>query len=172
MGQNNLSSTLIPLVVIGVVLALPMRKIGKDQPFSLARNWIMPGVVVLAAGALFVASPPSLLGWGVVLGFAAMGAPVGWHRGKLTHIGRDPQTGALTMRQSAAAVLVLVGIIALRQLAKVEAGDMIGTGAGKAARAMLFYDGMIGFALGMIIAFRTELYLRAKRLLAQPLPLG
>jgi len=55
MGQNNLSSTLIPLVVIGVVLALRMRKIGKDQPFSLARNWIMPGVVVLAAGALFVA---------------------------------------------------------------------------------------------------------------------
>ena len=164
MGQNNLSSTLIPLVVIGVVLALRMRKIGKDQPFSLARNWIMPGVVVLAAGALFVASPPSLLGWGVVLGFAAVGAPVGWHRGKLTHLSVDPGSGALLMRPSAAALVLMVAVIALRQAAKYVMLQDPASSHGE--RLWLFSDGMIGFALGMIFAFRTELWLRAKRLLA------
>jgi len=160
MGQQDPYSTFIPLVVIAIIIALRARKVGKDMPFSLARNWIMPGIVVVAVGALLANHPPSLIGWGVLAVAAAVGAPVGWHRGKLTHLAVDPESGALLMRPSAAALALMVAVIAVRQIARYEIAPSHGE------RLWLFSDGMIGFALGMIIAFRTELWLRGRRLLA------
>jgi hypothetical protein len=159
MSIHNPYETLIPLGVMGIIIALRARKVGKDQPFSLARNWIMPGIVVLAVIGLLVSHPPTLIGWGVWAVAGAMGAPLGWHRGKLTHLSLDPETGALLMRPSAAALVLMVVVIGVRQIAKYEMPS-------HGANLWLFSDGMIGFALGMILAFRTELWLRGRRLLA------
>jgi hypothetical protein len=57
-----------------------------------------------------------------------LGVPLGWKRAKLTHIGHGPD-GTLIIRHSAAALFLLVGVIALRQVATyemVEAGPAQG----------------------------------------------
>jgi hypothetical protein len=92
-----------------------------------------------------------------------LGVPLGWQRAKFTHIGRDPATGALFIRQSAAAMLLLIGVIVLRQFARYE---MIEAGAAHTEWLALASDALIGFAVGSICTFRGELYLRARSILA------
>lgn len=164
MGHQDPYSTFIPLVVIAIIIALRARRVGKDRPFSLARNWIVPGVALVVVAGLLASHPPGLLGWGILVLAAVLGAPLGWHRGKLTHLSVDPDSGALLMRPSVAALVLMVAVIALRQAAKYVMMQDPASSHGE--RLWLFSDGMIGFALGMIFAFRTELWLRARRLLA------
>ena len=63
------------------------------------------------------------------------------------------------LRLARLALVLMVVVIGVRQIAKYEMPS-------HGANLWLFSDGMIGFALGMILAFRTELWLRGRRLLA------
>jgi hypothetical protein len=69
------------------------------------------------------------------------------------------------IRQSPAALLLLVGVAGLRQLLR-PTGVAPASSHAMPASALLFTDGLIGFALGMIIAQRIELWRRARMLRA------
>ncbi len=164
MNQNWLQ-TLLPFLILAVVFALRFRNMKKARPLKVGRLWIAPALITLVAGFVLVTMPPSALGWLAFFGSAAIGAAVGWKRAHLMHLERDPESGDLMMRQTPAALILLLGIVGVRRLVSYESsGSAASTGSsGKlAGTALVFTDAALGFGLGMVVAMRLTLWLRAR----------
>lgn len=165
MDPKTLQSWL-PLVVIAVVFAFRFRNLSKPKPFQPGQLWIAPVLLFAVFVLLVISLPPSAMGWLVIAAGVAIGAAIGWKRGHLMHLERDPHSGAVMIRQSPAALLLVLGIILARR--GVSAGLGIAPGADAAGHmsnaAMLLTDGLLGFALGMVIAMRFTLWQCAKAL--------
>jgi hypothetical protein len=157
-------ATFIPLVIIAVVFALRLRKVGRHRPLRLERLWIIPALLLVGCIATFVTQPPSPLGWAVCAVGLAIGAALGWKRGTMMHIQVDPETHRLNQMQSPAALLFLLAIVVLRYGAKalVQSGLL-----SMHVNPMLVSDVLLTFALGMFTVMRIEMFLRARRLLAE-----
>ena len=103
---------------------------------------------------------PPPLGWALSLGALAIGAVLGWHRGKMMRIGIDPQTHALNQTQSPAAMIFIVVLLVARMGARSILTSEAHVG------AMMVTGALIALALGVIAASRAEMFFRARRLLA------
>jgi len=136
----------------------------RERPLKLGTLWIIPAVYLLLTAWILFALPPTGLGWGLLAVGLIIGSVLGWHRGKLIHIDRNPETGDLRQKASPLAMILLLALIVLKLGARAIFGE---TAAGHpASGAMLLTDAFIGFALGLLSATRLELYLRAQRLVA------
>lgn len=158
--------TWLPLLVIAVVFAFRFRNLSKPKPFQPGQLWIAPLLLIAVFVLLVVSLPPNPTGWLVIAFGVTIGAAIGWKRGHLMHLERDPQSGAVMIRQSPAALVLILGIILARRA--VSAGLGVTPGADEAGHmsnaAVLLTDGLLGFALGMVIAMRFTLWQRAKAL--------
>jgi membrane protein CcdC involved in cytochrome C biogenesis len=153
----------LPLVVIAVVMALRMRRMSQERPLKLAALWVVPALYVLVAATVFVATPPTTpLSWAACAAALAIGAALGWQRGRMMHIHVDPETGTLRQKASIAAMAFLIGLIVLRTLTR-EAAQLGGLPIDFKAMT----DALIAFALGLLTVQRIEMYLRARRLLEE-----
>lgn len=135
----------------------------RERPLKLGTLWIIPAIYLVIAGSMLVALPPPPVGWAVVALGIAVGAFLGWHRGKLIRIERKAETGELRQRASPIAMLLLLAIVVLKLGARAIFGDTAAAHSGSGA--LLLTDGFVGFALGLLSATRLELYLRARRIL-------
>jgi membrane protein CcdC involved in cytochrome C biogenesis len=156
--QQSWASYAITIGIVVIVLALRLRRAGQMRPLKLGSLWIVPAVYLAVAAVMFIQLPPT--GWvaiACVVGLA-LGAALGWQRGRLMHIDVDPETHALNQKASPAAMLFLIALIVIRMIARTALGE------GNVSPAMLI-DPLIAFALGMFTLQRVEMYLRAKRLL-------
>lgn len=151
----------ITIGIIVVVMALRMRRMGQMRPLKLGGLWVVPAIYLLVAALMFAQLPPT--GWVAVASAVglAIGAAVGWQRGKMMHIHVDPETHALNQKASPAAMIFLIALIVVRSGARSVLGQE-----GSVSPAMLT-DPLISFALGMFTLTRLEMYLRAKRLLEE-----
>ena len=156
-------TAILPFVIVGVVLALRLRSMGRERPLKLGTLWIVPVVYLLLIGSMLFALPPTIAGWALIAVGVAIGAVLGWHRGKLIRIERT-DAGDLRQQASPLAMLLIVALIVLKLGARAIFGEAAATQPGSGA--MLMTDAFIGFALGLLSATRLELYLRARRLLA------
>jgi NAD/NADP transhydrogenase beta subunit len=160
---GNWIAAILPFVVIAVVLALRLRSMSRERPLKLGTLWVIPATYVVIAGSMLLTLAPPPLGWGLMFVGLAVGVAVGWHRGKLIRIQRNPETGELRQKASPVAMLLLIAIIVLKFGTRAIFGE---TAAGHpSSSAMLLTDAFLGFALGLLSATRLELYLRARRLL-------
>jgi len=151
----------ITIGIIVVVLALRMRGMSKMRPLKLGALWIVPALYLAVAVFMFVQLPPT--GWVAIASAVgvAIGAAVGWQRGKMMHIHVDPDSHALNQKASPAAMMFLIVLIVVRAGARSVLGQE-----SNVSPAMLT-DPLIAFALGMFTVTRLEMYLRAKRLLEE-----
>ena len=166
----KLLQELLPLLVIGGVFVLRFRNLKKPRPFSAARLWMVPVLLAVIIGLFVVSIPPTKLGW-IVMGFAlVLGTFAGIKRGQWMHLERDPQSGALMIRQSPAALIALVGILIVRRVLAFEFGGTPGADAhgNLAPQALLVTDGLMAFALGMVVLMRWTLWQRAKAVPPHP----
>ncbi len=149
----------ISMVVIILVLAFRMRRMGKMRPLKLETLWVVPVLYLAIAALMFFQLPPT--GWVAVASAIGLllGAAFGWQRGKMMQIHVDPETHALNQVASPAAMVFLIGLIVVRMGAKTIVGAE-----SNVSPAMLT-DPLIAFALGMFTLQRVEMYLRARRLL-------
>ena len=156
---------LLLLLVIGVVVALRFKSITKPRPLKPGRLWIQPMILIGLAGLTIGLHPPGLLGTVLCIVSALLGGAIGWHRGKLMRIEHDPATGELTQAASPAAILLLLGLVAVRFAAR---SYFIGnpTPGQLDAHTLLVTDVLLCFAVAMIAATRVEMGLRAKAILA------
>jgi hypothetical protein len=163
---NPLIGYVITAVILIVVLGLRMRSVGRERPLKVGRLWIIPAVYLAAATALFVATPPARpIEWALSLVALAIGAALGWQRGRLTHIAVDPATEEVKMKQSMMGFLFIVVLVAL----KVGMRSMPGFG-----NNALFHmspqgltDILVALMLGLLGMQRVEMFLRARRLLGE-----
>lgn len=159
-GQQNLYSTLIPLVIIAIVLFFRFRRMGKERPLKLERLWIVPAIYLVLTGAMFWQKAPHGLGWlWAGLSFVA-GAALGWQRGRAMRISVDPESHALNQASSPLAMLLILGLIAVRSLLRGAAGY-------EGIDPFLVTDCLVAFALGLLSVTRLEMFLRGRRLLAE-----
>jgi hypothetical protein len=160
-AQHGWIGYVIPIAIVVIVLALRMRSMGKMRPLKLETLWVVPVLYLVVAGLMFWQFPP--VGWVAVACIAALaiGAAIGWQRGKMMEIHVDPETHALNQKASPAAMLFLIALIVVRSGARTVLGET-----GGVSPAMLT-DPLIAFAIGMFSLTRLEMYLRAKRLLEE-----
>jgi membrane protein CcdC involved in cytochrome C biogenesis len=151
----------ITIGIIVVIMALRMRRMGQMRPLNLNSLWIVPALYLVVAALMFFQLPPTR--WVAIASAAALavGAAVGWQRGKMMHIHVDPETHALNQKASPAAMIFLIVLIIVRTGARSVLGQE-----SDISPAMLT-DPLIAFALGMFSLTRLEMYLRAKRLLEE-----
>jgi len=155
------TSYAITIGIIVIVMALRLRRAGQMRPLKLGGLWVVPALYLAVAAIMFAQLPPK--GWVAIASVAglAIGAAVGWQRGKMMHIHVDPETHALNQKASPAAMFFLIALIVVRMGARGILGEQ-----GGVSPAMLT-DPLIAFALGMFTLTRIEMYLRAKRLLEE-----
>ena len=163
----NPFSYVIPILVILPLIYLRLRKMMRPQPLKLNRLWLRP-VIILALGvsALGAALPPVAdLPWFALAALA--GGAAGWQWGRLMAIHIDPANGTLMTRGSQAALIVMVLLLALR------VGLRAGLNLEAAAwhlDAVLLTDGFIVFTAFLFGIRGLEMYLRARRVLAEGAP--
>jgi len=161
-GNSQLTSYVITGAVVILILALRFRRIGQSRPLQLERLWVLPVVYGVIAVALVAQSPLRGIDWVWCAVALAIGAAIGWYRGKSVKITVDPNTHALNQTQSAATMVFLVALIlirfGLRSVLATEAQSWH-------VSAAVIVDAFIVLALGLIAAQRLEIFLRARNLL-------
>lgn len=150
----------ITALVVGLILALRIRRMSKARPLTLERLWIIPSLYALLVASLFVQARPSLGGWALCAAALLVGAGLGWQRGRLMHLSVDPATHQLNQKASLGGLLFIVVLIAVRMIGKAE-------GSALHLNVMLLTQAFGVMALGLFSAMRVEMYLRGRRLLGQ-----
>jgi membrane protein CcdC involved in cytochrome C biogenesis len=158
--QSGLIGALIPLLVIAVVMFFRLRNVNRERPLRLSQLWIVPGIYAVIAGFFFWNFPPKGMGAIYCLIALAVGAALGWQRGRMMHISVDPETQTLRQKASLASMFFLLGLIALRTVARVE-------GQAWHFDVMMLTDILLALAFGLLAMQRVEMYFRAKRLLEE-----
>jgi hypothetical protein len=150
-------------LIIGIVLALRLRRVGQMRKMRLETLWIVPAIFFAIAGIMFFEAPPHGLGWLWCAIALAAGAAIGWQRGRFVEIHVDPDTHELNQKASAGAIIFIVVLMGVRYGLRyvMEMGE-----ARWHLNALLISGIFISLALGMLSSFRLEMYLRARRLLA------
>lgn len=156
---NGILQYIIPVVVIGIVFSFRARSMMRMRPLKLGQLWIVPAIYLAIVAANFIVYPPSRDGWIAAAVALAVGAAIGWQRGRMMTIHVDPDTHALSQKGSPLAILFLLGIILIKTAAQTE-GRSLGFD------LMLVTDAALALALGMFTMTRVEMYLRARRMLA------
>ncbi len=162
--QRYISYGITALIII-VVLGLRFRSLAKERPLKLNRLWVLPAIYTALVAYLYTLFPPSGITWLYDALALAFGAGLGWMRGKMMQITLDRETQSLTQKASPAAMLFIVGLIALRMGSRMFMGAEVADG--HLHRTTLMVTGvLITMALGFLAAQRLEMYLRGKRILA------
>jgi hypothetical protein len=158
-GPGGYLTYLLPLAFV----ALAVVRNARERNLRVERLWIAP-VLILAGGvaAFTHDQPPNGLMIGVDAAAVAVGALIGWWRGRLTHISVDPATHVLTSKASPVGMLLILAIFALRYVLRVWA--MQNAGALHVSVSGLT-DAFLLLAVGIVCAQRLEMAIRASRLL-------
>jgi hypothetical protein len=161
-ASSSLTPTIITVLIVGVVMALRLRRLNQTRTLNLRSMWIFPGVLTVMAVALLVQLPPRGGEW-LWLGVAiAIGAVFGWWRGKLVPISVHPENGTLETRTSPIALLFLVVLMAVRYLAR---GVLESEAGAWHLSFALITDAFVVLATALFVVSRLEMTLRATRLL-------
>jgi hypothetical protein len=158
--------TLGPLIGIGVALVIVLLRNSRKRTLRHQFLWVMPLIVIPMIGmGLWAGSRHAHLGVLAWLAFAAalaLGAAAGWWRGKTITIEKEPD-GSLKAQASPLGLILIIGLIAVRTgLREV----MQSNAAAWHLDAVVITDAFLVFAIGLILAQRVEMYLRARRVLA------
>ena len=114
--MTSSGNPLIPLFVLIGVAALVLWRNRKPQDLKISNLLIRPVMILVGATLFltFVARPTTVLeALGVVVALA-LGAALGWQRGKLTRLDIHPETQSLMAHTSPLGTVMLLGLVVLR----------------------------------------------------------
>ena len=157
---TGIAQYLIPIAVFAVIFAFRLRRASQMRPLKLGQLWIVPAIYLLVVVASLIGRPPTPLGWALLAAGTALGAVIGWWRGKTVAIHVDPATGTLGQKASPLGMLVLLVLVGAKVAAR-SGGDAVHLDVASLT------DALLGLALGTFAAMRAEIYLRGSRLLEQ-----
>jgi hypothetical protein len=151
---------ILTAIVASLLLFLRFRSMKRARPLRLETLWIVPALYTLVTASVLYQSMPQGIQWLYLALALFVGGLVGWRRGALMRINVDPETHALNQQASPAAMLFILVLIIVRQGLRTEGSQM-------GFNAAFLADLAVVFALGMFSMTRLEMFLRAKRMLAE-----
>lgn len=161
-GGGRMTGTLIGILVVVAIMAL---RFSRPRPLKLERLWVRPVIFLVIIASALVGSPPdpSPLNLLLLLVGAGAGAAIGWQRGRFMRIAVDPETHDLTSRASPLGMVFIVALLAARVGLR---GAMMQPGAVPGLSPAAITDALIVLFGAMMIVQNLEMWLRARRLLA------
>ncbi len=158
--------TLGPLIGIGVGLTIVLLRNRRKRTLRPHLLWITPLVVTSLIGlGLWANTQHPQFGLYAWIAFAAalvLGAAAGWWRGKTITIEKEPD-GSLKAQASPLGLILIIALIAARTgLREV----MQANAAAWHLDAVVVTDAFLVFAVGLVVAQRLEMFIRARRVLA------
>jgi hypothetical protein len=159
-----------PYLALAAMVALVLWRNRRPRRLHLDRLWIIPTLVVAGVGTgVILGRPPIGYHWieiALSLLAVALGALAGWRRGRFMRIAVDAPTKTVTAHASPAGVLFILGLLAVRRAVQFE----VETGAVPLPfNPAALIEPLLYFAAATVVAQRLEMWLRARRLLAQAL---
>lgn len=162
--MNQPPATLITYAITGIVIAIVFavrwRRMRRETLLRLERLWMLPAFYAALVAFVLAERPPSGAGWFYCAVALAIGAALGWQRGRMMTIRVDPDSHALRQTSSPAAMLFILAIVAVRQGARAGGAGWLHLD------ALAMTDMLMSLALGLFAAQRLEMFLRARRMLA------
>jgi len=162
-GGGRMTGTLIGILVVVAIMAL---RFSRPRPLKLERLWVRPAIFLAIIASTLVSLPPeiTLVSLLLLLASALVGAAAGWQRGRFMRISVDPETHDLTSRASPLGMVFIVVLLGARVAlrgAVMQPGSVV-----PGLSPVAFTDGLIVMFGAMMIVQNLEMWLRARRLLA------
>lgn len=161
---------LIPLIVIAIVLPLVLLRNRRPRTLNLRWMWVVPALVVVLIGFGLWATitfdptrtPFRPIDYAVLAAGLALGVAAGWQRGRMVVIHKDPD-GVLKAQASPLGLILIVVLLlgrqGLRAVLEPHAADW-------GLNILAVQDAFMLLAVGLVVAQRLEIYIRARRILA------
>ena len=157
----QMTSYLIGGAAFLVILSFRMRRMMQLRPFNLQFVWVLPTIFLAMTALTVFQFPPQGMEWAWAGAALVFGAGLGWWRGRLIELSRDPASGQIMARGSAAAMIFIVVLFAIRfALHAALASEAQVVGVRVQAVDVIF----LAMALGLFMARAIEMGLRASRL--------
>ncbi len=154
------------LVTIAIVVLILVARNSRPRKLKVDSLWVYPAILVVLLGSSLAAAPPpiTVTSISLLVGGFVLGALVGWQRGRLTHIELDPATQALTSRSSPIGMILILAVFALRYGLR----DLLATYPQLVGVPVLAAgDALIVLTIAMLGAARLEMWIRARKMLAE-----
>ena len=152
---------LIPVLVIGLVILRNARA----RNLKVERLWISPLLLLVLTATTFSQQhmpTPTMIAVDIVA--LALGAALGWWRGRFTKITVNPETHDLTSQASPLGMVLILAIMVIRQGVRGYATANAGV---LHVSVVDVTDAFLLLAVGVVCAQRLEMALRANRLLTE-----
>jgi len=151
----------VPVLIIGLVILRNARA----RHLKVERLWVSPVLLLVLTATTFsqqqMPTPMMIAGDIAAL---ALGATLGWWRGRFTKITVNPETHDLTSQASPVGMVLILAIMLIRQglrgYATANAGALH-------VSVVEVTDAFLLLAVGLVCAQRLEMALRANRLLTE-----
>jgi branched-subunit amino acid transport protein AzlD len=150
------------VISMAVVLGLMMLRNRRPRRLRLEAMWIRPLIFIVLVGLTLVSAPLSTepLAIGVMVVALIVGVGFGWLRGSLMRIDVHPETHDISAQASPVGMVFILAVLILRMALRNMAASIAGL------PASVIADSLILLAGGMMITQSVEMWLRARRLLA------
>jgi hypothetical protein len=153
-------------ITLGIVIVVLLLRNRQARRLRIEMLWIRPAIFVAVMGATLVGLPPPFTLTSVVIMLAglAIGCALGWQRGKFMKIDVHPETHDMTIQASVIGMIFIVVVIAIRYLLS---GTMIQNASNLHLPVLAISDAFVLLAGGIMATQGLEVWLRARRLLAE-----
>ncbi len=166
--QQGQVHSVVPYIIGGllfvVLMAWRLRRMTQSRPLRVEWLWVTPAVLTALTVVSLIPQPPEGIGWVVLAVGFVIGGAFGWWRGKMMHITVDPETHALNTKASAAGMIFIVAIIAIRMALRTMALSEAST---LHVSVAVITGAFMTFAVGLFGVQRVEMAIRANRLLTE-----
>jgi hypothetical protein len=154
---------IVPLVIIVAVLAM---RNSRPRPLRIERLWIRPAIFIAMMGAALTAAAPPLdvFNIGLLVVALLVGGGMGWLRGRSMTIHVHPETHELSARASPLGLILIVGLLVVRFALR---GAALESASFLHLSIIAIADAFVLLAVGMMVVQGLEMWLRARRLLAE-----
>jgi hypothetical protein len=165
--MNGQNAQLMQYIVPVLVIALILRRNLAERQLQVDRMWVFPLILVAAIGYSIFSNPPTtMIAYAVMAVGFALGCATGFFRGRFTNIMVNPETHDLTSKGSPIGIIFIAVVFAARFGLRYYLQQNGAHGAlGGVASAIT--DGLLVFSVGMMSTTRLEMWIRARRLLAE-----
>jgi hypothetical protein len=159
----------LPLIIPVLIFALIMRRGMKAQKVRLNAMWIRPAIILVLTVGTLVASPiPGLIAIAAFVAAAAIGAVIGYLRGRHLEFSIDTATGIITSKATQLGTILIGAVFALRFGLRYMFPRLAANPGGHLNRdAIAWSNGSLIFLSGMILAQVITVFIRTRPLLAQ-----